>query len=116
MAYKVITIGDKDVPMLALASVDVYYKKIFREDPLAIMTSDADNGAKSRIAFNMGFVMAKFAELHDRKKMLQLSEDDYLDWLEQFDYGDYVQAAAEILALYYSQKVITAKEKNVKGL
>lgn len=114
--FKNITIGDKDVPMLALASVDIYYKKVFHEDPLAIMTSDADNGTKSRVAFGMGFIMAKFAELHDRKKMLQLSEDDYLDWLEQFEYGDYVQAAAEILGLYYSQKAPTVAEKNAGRL
>ena len=113
--YREIEIGDKKVPMLALASVDVYYKKIFREDPLAVMTSDADNATKSRIAFNMGFVMAKFAELHDRKKMLQLTEDNYLEWLEQFEYGDYIKATGDILLLYYSQKSGTATEKNTVG-
>lgn len=111
--YREIKIGDKEVPMLALASVDVYYKRIFREDPLSIMTrKDTDDGTKSRIAFNMGFVMAKFAELHDRKKMLQLTEDNYLEWLEQFDYGDYIAASADILALYYSQKAGSITEKN----
>lgn len=113
MAYKVITIGDQEVPMMALASVDVYFKKVFREDPLALLGSAGDNdAAKAAITFPMGFIMAKFAELKDRKKMLQLTEDEYLDWLEQFEYGDYVAAAPQMLELYYSQKKITVKEKN----
>lgn len=109
--YRVIKIGDVEVPMLGVASVDVYYKRIFREDPLSIMTSEADNGKKTAIAFGMGFVMAKLAETKDRKQMLQLTEADYLEWLEQFDYGDYVAAAAEIIGVYYGQKISTVNEK-----
>ena len=57
--YRVVKIGETDVPMLALASVDVYYKRMFKEDPLSIMTSkNADEGEKTRIAFGMGFIMA----------------------------------------------------------
>ena len=109
--YRVIKIGDKEVPMLGMASVDVYYKRIFHENPLSIMASDSDNGKKTEIAFGMGFVMAKLAEVKDRKKMLQLTEADYLEWLEQFDYGDYVAAAAEIIGVYYGQKFSTETEK-----
>ena len=111
--YRVIKIGEKEVPMLGVASVDIYYKRIFREDPLSIMTStDAGNGKKTAIAFGMGFVMAKLAETKDRKQMLQLTENDYLEWLEQFDYGDYVTAAADIIGVYYGQKANAAIEKN----
>ena len=111
--YKVIKIGEKDVPMLSVASSDVYYNRLFREIPLSIMTDKkSDNGQKTSLAFGMGFIMAKFAETKDRKAMLQLSFDDYLDWLEQFSYGDYIKAAPEILMLYYGQKAPTVKEKN----
>jgi len=111
--YKAIKIGDKEVPMLSVASVDIYYKRIFREDPLSIMTSKtADDGEKTRVAFGMGFIMAKVAELKDRKEIMALTFDDYIEWLDQFSYGDYVGAAAEIIAVYYGQKVPTAKEKN----
>ena len=111
--YKVIKIGEKDVPMLSVASSDVYYNRLFRENPLSVMTDKkADNGQKTNLAFGMGFIMAKFAETKDRKVMLQLSFDDYLDWLEQFSYGDYIEAAPEILMLYYGQKAPTVTEKN----
>lgn len=111
--YKVIKIGEKDVPMLSVASSDVYYNRLFHENPLSVMgDKKADNGQKTKLAFGMGFIMAKFAETKDRKVMLQLSFDDYLDWLEQFSYGDYIEAVPEILMLYYGQKAPTVTEKN----
>lgn len=111
--YRVVKIGDKEVPMLGVASVDIYYKRIFREDPLSIMTSKkTDDGEKTRVAFGVGFVMAKLAELKDRKAVMALTFEDYLEWLEQFSYGDYVGAAADIISIYYGQKAPTSKEKN----
>lgn len=113
--YRVVNIGAKEVPMLALASVDVYYKRLFKEDPLSVMASKASEGEKSRIAFGMGFIMAKFAETQDRKKMMSLTYEEYLDWLDGFLYGDFIEAVPDILALYYGQKLPTATEKNVNG-
>ena len=113
--YREINIGDKTVPMLGLASVDIYYKRVFHEDPLSIMTGkDHSDGEKTSIAFGMGFIMAKMAEMKDRKKMLSLTFEDYLEWLEQFDYGDFVAAAADIITVYYSQKSPSVSEKNVE--
>lgn len=110
--YRVVKIGDKEVPMLAMASVDIYYKRVFHEDPLSIMTNASiPDGEKTRVAFGMAYIMAKFAECRDRKAMLRLTEDDYLEWLEQFEYGDFVAAAAEVLGVYYGQKIVGAKEK-----
>ena len=110
--YGVVKIGDKEVPMLATASVDIYYKRVFREDPLSVMTSKtADDGTKTRVAFGMGFIMAKFAELKDRRRMMELNEDAYIEWLDQFDYGDFVSATSDIIGIYYGQRFSTAKEK-----
>ena len=36
--FKVVKIGDKEVPMMAMASTDIYYKRVFGEDPLKIVT------------------------------------------------------------------------------
>lgn len=109
--YRVVNIGDKEVPMLAMASVDIYYRRVFHEDPLSIMTSKVDDGVKTRVAFGMAFIMAKFAECRDRKAMLHLTEDQYIEWLEQFDYGDFIAAAPEIIGVYYGQKLVGAQEK-----
>ena len=108
--YEVVKIGDREVPMLAMASVDVYYRNIFHEDPVKAQLSQ-DEGALVDCMMKMGFVMAKFAETHDRKEMNKLNEDSYLDWLDEFYRGDYLEALPEIRAVYENQKAPTSAEK-----
>ena len=74
--YNVIKVGDKEVPMMSMASVDLYFKTIFHEDPMKIQSKpDFDTGDLLDFISKMGFVMAKFAELKSRKEMLKLNED-----------------------------------------
>lgn len=111
--YRVVNIGAKEVPMLAVASVDDYYKTLFRDDPLNVLTSKSSgDGDKTRLAFGMGFIMAKKAEMLPRNKMKSLTYDEYLDWLDQFAYGDFLAAVPEILKVYTEQKKPTVPEKN----
>ena len=42
--YKEVTIGDKTIPMLSMASVDLYYKNVFGEDPIKLQTQEMDPG------------------------------------------------------------------------
>ena len=111
--YAVIKIGEKDVPMLSMASVDIYYRNIFHEDPIKVQANDADEGALINLFLKMGFVMAKFAELKDRKEMSKLNEDSFLDWLDQFDRGDYYNALPDVRRVYEGQGVtdVDAKKK-----
>jgi hypothetical protein len=43
--FDVVKIGDKDVPMLAMASVDVFYRNIFHDDPIIAQTRNQDEGS-----------------------------------------------------------------------
>ena len=36
--------------------------------------------------------------------MEELNEDDYLDWLDQFDRADYQEALADVADVYNGQK------------
>ena len=58
--YKVVKIGDKEVPMLAMASSGIYYKRLFGEDPLKVVTAQND-GDSTTLRFLMGFILAKQA-------------------------------------------------------
>lgn len=111
--FKIVKIGDQDVPMLAMASADIYYKRVFREDPLKVITDNTTAGDKTQLLYKMGFILAKCAELKDRKQLLNLNENDFIDWLEQFEYGDYVAALTDVAEIYYGQKVVTSQEKKV---
>lgn len=115
--YNEIKIGDKTVPMLAMASVDLYYRQIFHEDAIKLQSGkNFDEGDLINFIIRMGFVMAKFAELKDRKAMSKLNEDAFLDWLDGFERADYLDALADIRKTYEGQSVtdVDAKKNNVE--
>ena len=104
--FNIVSIGSERVPMLAMASVDLYYKQIFHEDAVKLQSGkDFDNGDLINFLQKMGFVMAKFAELKDRKSMLKLNEDAFLDWLDKFERVDYMNALGDIRLTYEGQAV-----------
>lgn len=103
--FKIVKIGNDEVPMMAMASCDLYYEKIFGEDPLRVQVEAGNDGVvATKLFMRMGFVMAKFAELKSREKMRELNEDDYFDWLDQFERADYMDALEEIVDVYNSEK------------
>lgn len=110
--YQKVKIGSQEVEMLSLASVDVYYLHVFHEDPIKIQAKkDFSEGDLFDLVSKMGFIMAKYAETKDRKSMLKLNEDMYLDWLEQFERADYLAALPDIRATYEGQSITHASEK-----
>lgn len=114
--FDTVKIGDKDVPMLAMASADVYYKHCFGADPLAVQTQDDPPMSDVITLFQqMGFIMAKFAELKSRKEMLKLNEEAFIDWIEQFDRADLIKALPDIRAVYDGEKVTASEEKKQVG-
>lgn len=112
--YNKIVIGAKEVPMLSMASVDLYYRNIFHEDPIALQTKGIDEGEMINFVLRMGFVMAKFAELKDRKEMAKLNEDSFLDWLDQFERNDIFAALPDIQKTYEGQMVTESTAKKNK--
>ena len=114
--YNTVKIGERMVPMMAMASCDVYYRNIFHEDAIKLQTKkDLDEGDLVNFIMKMGFVMAKFYELKaDRKEMAKLNEDAYLDWLEQFEMMDMMTSFTDILDLWNIENLThaTAKKKN----
>lgn len=109
--YNVVKIGDKDVPMLSMASVDVYYRNIFHDDPLKAQVNAVDAADSVGFIIRMAFVMAKFAELKDRKEMLKLNEDSFMEWLDQFERNDLINALPDAQKTYDGQMLASADSK-----
>lgn len=110
-----VKIGEKTVPMLAMASSNIYYKRIFGEDPIRLQADrDLTSGEQIEFAMQMGFVLAKAAEAQgDRKKMLALNEESYLEWLDQLESSDYVNpnVLAAVLAVYNGKSPDSIEKK-----
>ena len=113
--YNVVKIGSQDVPMLSMASIDIYYQHIFHEDPIKLQASkDMNEGEMLGLMQKMGFVMAMFAKTRDRKEMLKLNEDSYIEWLEHFDRAEYIDALPDISSTYAGQNITHSTEKKSK--
>ena len=112
--FDIVKIGEQEVPMLAMASVDVFYRNIFHEDPILVQARDQDEGSAILFFEQMGFVMAKYAELKKSSEMRKLNEESYIDWLCQFTRSDYISALPDIMAVYNGQQV-TESDAKKKG-
>ena len=99
--FNTVTIGEKPVPMLCLASTNIYYNKIFGVDPIALQASKITPAEGIDFATKMAFVMAKQAELQsDRAAMLRLNEGDFIDWLDNFEAVDLQMALEDVMNTY----------------
>jgi len=106
--YNEVKIGEKTVPMLSLASVNVYFSQLFHEDPFELQSSD-----KPQFEFytKMAFIMAKYAELKKSNEMRKLTQDQYVDWLADFEQADFVAALPDVMLTYHSQSISMSESK-----
>lgn len=110
--YHIVKIGDKEVPMLAMSSVNLYYKRVFGVDPIVLLgsTEELPTGDAVNLYMGMGFIMAKMAE-GNRDQMKRLNEDMYLDWLDGFDNAEMMAAIPDISAVYNGQNTSLSEKK-----
>ena len=111
--YKEVRIGDKTIPMLSMASVDLYYKNTFGVDPVKLQTSDPDSGDMINFIVRMGFIMAEFAKRKSRKEMLKLNEEAFYDWMDEFPREELydMEKLMEIQGVYEGNLVSTSESK-----
>lgn len=110
--YSVIKIGDKDVPLLAMASASVYYKRVFGRDAIVAQSDAKTDGETISFYGEMGYIMAAMAEAQgDRAKLNAMSFDKYVEWLDQFESADYNMAILEIAKVYEGQNKTTSESK-----
>lgn len=120
--YKVINIGEEQVALLARSSTNIYYKAVFHEDPIDLTTRESTTLA-NQIAFSqqLTFIMNKQAEAQEavssgkyptiRDFMQTVTVDDFIDWLEKFDFSDLQDALDESMNVYTASSKTTSKSK-----
>lgn len=122
--YKEVSIArfdgkDEPTPMLANAATPLRYKHIFEEDLLTLFANakqtDADGNERYSIDFlgELAFVMAmQAASLTDKNvKMERLNQEQYINWLEQFDSMAIENASEDILNVYLGNTKTDSESK-----
>ena len=113
--YNVVKIGETEVPMLSMASCDLYYKNVFGEDPYKLQAGNMDPVDVSLFYMKMGYIMAEFARLKDRKMMLQLNMESYEKWLDEFGRPELIEALPDVYYTYNGSRIGESKEKKEEG-
>lgn len=95
--FGVVTIGGKDVEMLANAATPYRYQAIFHEDYLKQVTGAVEADPNDFFT-KLGFVMAMQAE--KKRDMSKVSADTFYEWLSQFEPSEVFAAVSDIADLY----------------
>lgn len=108
---KSIMIGDVEVAMRASAATAIRYRNTFHGDimkELMEMNPEQIDSSVIEKIQKLAFIMAKSAE---GANMTTLTEDDYLEWLDQFDSLEMMQASKDIVTVYLGGKVSESELK-----
>lgn len=108
MLFEKVTIGTDEVTLCCCGSVIKCYKDIFNEDFLTAISKDATDMNRY---VQMGFVMAKFAELNDRNAVSKLTSDDFYTWLDKYSTGDIINAVEKIATIFMKESKGTVASK-----
>lgn len=96
--YKVVNVGDKEIPMRASGRTPLYYKQVFHADLLSKMVSDGNQITLVESALpELAYIMAMNGSDMDMSK---INEDLYAEWLEQFEPMDLLVAGEDIFKVY----------------
>lgn len=104
---KDIKIGTKAIPMKATASTALRYRQVFQGNLFKELTENTNEEQVDTIQ-RLAYIMAQAGADAD---MSALSKDGYMEWLDQFEAIDLVEALPQVVALYSGNKVSTSKAK-----
>lgn len=99
-------IGGKELELVANAATPFRFKQVFHKDLFSVLGNEeraAEEGVET--ITQLAYVMTKQAEKADMNK---LSEDGFIQWLEDFPPMAFVDSAEEILNAYMDQTEGTA--------
>jgi len=112
---KVITVGEKEVNLLANAATPIRYKMVFGEDVMVafnqITNAKRDSGEILDIVSQLAYIMNAQATM-DRDELKKLNRETFIEWLEDFGAMDFVNASEEIINTYLEQSGTDSKSKN----
>ena len=105
-----VKIGDREIPMVANGATNIYYKQLTHQDLLAYFTKQSTKKAEAADGIDtlmpLAFVMAMQAEGNKT-----FSQDDYIQWLSQFEPLEVEMALDAVMDIYTQNRVSTSTPK-----
>lgn len=115
---KNVNIGSQEISLEANGATPIRFRQLFGKDLLtSIQKGTTENGidltVASELAPELAFIMAMSA---DKEDMSKLTEDRFLNWLEQFGPMDLVNATEQIFNAYFGDaETLVEPKKKQKG-
>ena len=114
---KEIVISGKTMVFEATAMTDHMADHIFNINvSYAIQHADGNEDKLPDLIRKLAFVMNKRAVLGGWRKVESLTEEDFFDWLDEFDSYELEKHAQEIAGLYAQNKQTSVSPKNTNSL
>ena len=103
-----IKLGDNIVKLCGNAATAVRYKQVFRNDLLMSFKGMTAEDFDTDVVKQLAFIMMQQAAGADFK---QVTFDDFISWLEQFEETEVLEAAAEIIGCWLQNTKTLTKAK-----
>lgn len=103
-----IKIGKKTITMAANAATCYRYKQCFKKDLFQVIRKfDENSDQEVETIQELAYVMA----MQGAKRAAEISLADYMNWLDEFEAMDILNASADIIGLYIGQTGTSSKAK-----
>lgn len=104
----VVQFGDKSVKLCGNAATPIRYKQVFHRDLLMSFKAMSENDFDIDTIKQAAYIMMLQAEGADFK---QITSDDFIDWLCQFEESEVLNAAADIIGMWMNNTQTLTKSK-----
>ena len=103
-------VGSVPVNFAGNAATTYRYKSLFGRDLMKAFVEQGTN-LDTDMIFELAFTMHLQAEGYKTEQFSGVTYEDYLDWMEHYDFVDLVAAAPEIIKVWADTSKISSKAK-----
>lgn len=117
MSTRTIKIDGKEMQLKATGATPVFFQELFKQDMLKLLggaTTESSDDVPFDILGKLGFVMAKQAEGASFDEFENLTDKDFIIWLDQWSFGGLIGASREILEAVLAGNVPAAELKKTE--
>lgn len=105
-----VQIGAKSIKLCGNAATPIRYKQVFHKDLLMLFKAMSADDFDTDTIKQLAYIMMLQADGADFK---QITSDDFIDWLCQFEEDDMLQAAGDVIGMWMtnSRTSVAPKKK-----